>query len=52
MEKLPLILSTYWIFLICLSKTCEIRGRAIFGPQGHNLSKLGRGSLNDATYVI
>ena len=32
-----------------LSKTCHLRGLAIFGPQGRNLNKLRRDSLDDAT---
>ena len=32
-----------------LSKTCDLRDGAIFGPQGHNLNKLGR--VDDATYI-
>ena len=27
-------------------------GRPFFGPHGHNLNKLGRGSLDDATYIL
>ena len=34
------------------TKTSEIRGEAIFGWQGHNLNKLGRGSQDDATNII
>ena len=34
---------------ISLGKTCEIQGGPILGPQGHNLNKLGRGFLDDAT---
>ena len=30
----------------------DIRGGAIFGRQGHNLNKLGRGSQDDATNII
>ena len=33
---------------ISLSETCDPSGRAILDPQGHNLNKLGRGSLDDA----
>ena len=27
-------------------------GQGLFWPQGHNLNKLGRGLLGDATYLI
>ena len=30
---------------ISLCKTCDPRDGAIFGPQGHNLNKLGRGPV-------
>ena len=59
MEKFPLIsltkltgCRTSTFLYISLSKTCEICGEVIFCPQGHNLNKLGRGSLDDATYKI
>ena len=35
-----------------LSKTCYLWGGATFDPKGHNLNKPGRGSLDDATYMI
>ena len=34
------------------NKLREIHGGAIFGPQRYNLSKLGRGSQDDATNII
>ena len=34
---------------ISLCITCDLRGGAIFRPHGHDLNKLGRGSLDDAT---
>ena len=34
------------------NKTSDIRGGAIFGHQGHNLNKLGRGSQDDAANII
>ena len=37
---------------ISLSKHVTSRGWAIFGPHGHNLNKLGRVSLEDATNII
>ena len=37
---------------ISLCETCDPRGRPILWPQGHYLNKLGRGSLDDATYQI
>ena len=37
---------------INLYKTCDPPGRAHFWPKGHNLNKLGRGPLGDATYKI
>ena len=37
---------------ISLCKTCDPGGGTIFGPFGHNLNKLGRGLLADATYQI
>ena len=42
--------STY--LYISLSKTCDLCGGAIFGPQRHSLNKLGSGSLDDATNII
>ena len=35
-----------------ISKTCDIRGGAKFGPQMHALNKLGKGSLDDAINII
>ena len=35
-----------------LSKADYVPGAGPFSPQGHNLNKLGRGSLGDATYQI
>ena len=43
---------TSTFLFISLSKRCDLRGTASFGPQGHNLNKLGRGSLDDATNII
>ena len=39
---------------ICLCKICDPQGGAIIGPwaHAHNLKKLGRGSLGNATYHI
>ena len=34
------------------SKTSDIRGRVIFGCQGYNLNKVGRGSQDNATNII
>ena len=36
---------------VSLCKTCKAWA-AHFWPQGHNLNKLGRGPLGDATYQI
>ena len=36
---------------ISLCKTCDLRVEP-FLPHGHNLNKLGRGPLDDATYQI
>ena len=33
-------------------KICDLQVGTIFGHQGHNLNKLGRGPLGDATYQI
>ena len=61
MEKFPLNMLTkltgcrtsYFLYIhVSLCKTCDLRGGVIFGPQGHDLNKLGRGSLDDATNVI
>ena len=35
-----------------LCELCDLQDRVIFGPQGHNLSKLGRSLLDDATNII
>ena len=35
-----------------LCKTCDPRGWGFFLHQGHNLNKLSRGLLDDATYQI
>ena len=58
MEKVPLVMLTKLTgcrtstFLYkSLFKTFDLRGGVIYGPQGHDLNKLGRGSLNDATYI-
>ena len=37
---------------ISLCKTCYLQGGANFGPQRHNLNKLGRSSQDGATYII
>ena len=37
---------------INLCKTCDTQGGTIFGPKGHNLNKLDRDLLGDATYQI
>ena len=37
---------------ISLCKTCDPPGWAYFWPKGDNLDKLGRSSLDDATYQI
>ena len=37
---------------ISLCKTCDPPGGGYFWPLGHNLSKLDRGPLGDATYQI
>ena len=37
---------TSTLLYISPSKTCDLHGRAIFGPQRHNLNKLGRGPLD------
>ena len=59
MEKCPIIMLTK--LAVCrtstflyksLSKTCDLGGKVIFGTQGHNLNKLRRASLDDATYII
>ena len=57
-EKFPLIMQQnlqavepQFFLYMSLSKTCDLQGRAIFGPQGHNLNKLEKGSLDDATYI-
>ena len=34
---------------ISLCKTCDPGGGTIFGPNGHNLDRLGKGPLDDAT---
>ena len=58
-EKFPLIMlikltgcKTSTILYMSLSTTYDLRGGVTFGPQGHNSNKLGRGSLDDATYII
>ena len=40
------------MIIISLCKTCDPLGGAIVWPNGHNLNKLGRGPLGDATYQI
>ena len=59
MEKFPLTMlteltgyRTSTFHYISLCKTCNLRGVAIFGPQGRDMNKLGRGSLDDATHII
>ena len=56
MEKFPLSnltgCKTSTFLYISLSKSCDLLGRAIFGPHGHNLSKFGRSLLDDATNII
>ena len=59
MENFPLIklikltgCGTSTFLYMSLSKTCDLWGEAILGPQGHYLNKLGRGSQDDATYII
>ena len=37
-------------FYIRLCKTDKPLGRGHFRPRGHDLNKLGRGSVDDATY--
>ena len=56
MEQFPFILltkltecRTSTFLYLSLSKTCEMQGGDVFGPQGHNLTNFGRGSLGDAT---
>ena len=56
MKALGLIVSEKKIFkvfsYINLCKTCDPPGRGHFWPWGHDLNKLGRGPLGDATYQI
>ena len=53
-SRLGLMVSDQKIFpcfsLLSLCETCDPWGRAIFGPRGDILNKLGRGPLGDATY--
>ena len=37
---------------ISLCKICDPRGEAVFWIKGHNLNKLVKGPLGDATYQI
>ena len=57
MEKVPLHMltkltgcSASTFLYISLFKTFDFQAGVTFGPQGHDLNKLGRGSLDDATY--
>ena len=59
MEKVPLIMlteltgfRTSTLHYISLCKSFNLGGVAIFGPQRHDMNKLGRGSLDDATHII
>ena len=47
-----LVVSYKIFFTLSGYKTCNPLGRANNWPQGHNLNKLGRGPLDDATYQI
>ena len=57
MKALGLVVSDKKIFFmfsliyLSLCKTCDPQGMAIFWPKGHNLIKLGRGPLGDATFI-
>ena len=56
MKGLSLLLSDKKIIKVFpymgLCKTSDPRCKPIFGPQGYNLNKFGRGPLDEATYQI